>query len=63
VHGSAKKEEAQVGLESAAGYLRHELLELLDIRRIPELHFIYDGSFDYGTHIDELLNKINIDEG
>jgi len=35
----------------------------LDLKRIPELSFIYDSSFDYGSHIDELLSKIHIDEG
>lgn len=62
VHGNALKEEAQAGLESAAGFLRHEMLGSLDLRRIPELSFIYDNSFDYGSHIDELLNKIHADE-
>jgi ribosome-binding factor A len=63
VHGKGQKEEALAGLQSASGFLRHELLGVLDLRRIPELHFIYDESFDYGSHIDELLNNLKVDEG
>jgi ribosome-binding factor A len=29
---------------------------------VPEIFFDYDTSFDYGTKIDELLEKLDKDE-
>jgi ribosome-binding factor A len=45
------------GLKAAAGYVRHELVERLRLRRAPEVHFMIDQSEEYGQHIDELLRK------
>jgi len=54
-----EKEQASalVGLEAAAGFIRHELLERLQLRRSPELHFVLDRSEEYGQHIEELLRR------
>ena len=43
------------GLKSAAGYLRHELGQAIDLRYTPELQFIADDSIEYGAHILEML--------
>lgn len=56
------REAALQGLQSAEGFLRHELKHLLKLRGIPSLSFTYDTSFDYGTHIDEILDKIKADD-
>lgn len=45
------------GLHSAAGFIRHELSERLQIRRAPELFFVLDRSEEYGHRIDELLRR------
>src|SRR6185437_9946240 len=45
------------GLTSAAGFIRHELSERLQLRRSPELTFVLDRSDEYGQRIDELLRK------
>lgn len=45
------------GLEAASGYIRHELIERLRMRRAPEISFIRDESDEYGRHIEELLRK------
>ena len=45
------------GLHSASGYIRHELVERLQLRRAPEVLFRVDESEQYGQHIDELLRK------
>jgi ribosome-binding factor A len=47
------------GLKAAAGYVRHELVERLRLRRAPEVHFMIDQSEKYGHHIDELLRKVH----
>ena len=57
-----KIEETTKALESAAGFIRHELRERVDIRQIPELNFIYDKSIEYGNKIEEKLKTINENE-
>ncbi len=51
--------EALRGLESATGFIRHELAERLRLRHPPELSFHLDRSEQYGSRIDELLNRVN----
>ena len=46
------------GLKSAAGYLRHELGQAIDLRYTPELQFFMDDSIAHGAHI--LLSLIQI---
>jgi ribosome-binding factor A len=45
------------GLAAAAGYIRHELTERLDLRRAPEVNFIVDISGVDSGRIDELLRR------
>jgi ribosome-binding factor A len=44
-------------LTAAAGFIRHELTERLQLRRSPELMFALDRSEEYGRHIDDLLRR------
>ncbi len=46
------------GLKSAAGYLRHQLGQAIDLRYTPELQFIMDDSIAHGAHILDLLNHV-----
>jgi ribosome-binding factor A len=58
VTGDAAEQAAALeGLTAAAGFIRHELSERLQMRRTPELHFVLDRSEEYGQHIDELLRQ------
>src|SRR5258708_2843209 len=59
---SADKPVVLAGLSAAAGYMRHELVERLRLRRAPELFFMLDESIEYGDRIDELLRKTKQDE-
>lgn len=54
----AERAEALEGLKAAAGYIRHELVERLHLRRAPEVYFVPDQSEEYGRHIDDLLKKV-----
>jgi ribosome-binding factor A len=56
-----EKERASAlkGLKAAGGYVRHELVERLRLRRAPEIIFHPDQSEEYGQHIDELLRKVS----
>lgn len=51
------------GLKAASGYIRHELVERLQLRRAPEVLFNLDESENYGKHIDDLLRKAKGPEG
>jgi ribosome-binding factor A len=45
------------GLRAAAGFIRHELSERLQMRRAPEVNFVLDRSEEYGERIDELIRR------
>ena len=47
-------------IKQNAGFIRHELSHMLRLRTVPSLTFILDGSMEYGAHIDEILNKLDI---
>ena len=49
---------SEAGLESAAGFLRHRLARLLDLKRVPELRFRYDSSLAQGEATLSLLREI-----
>jgi ribosome-binding factor A len=50
--------ETLKAVNAAKGYIRHELLERLGVRHVPELNFILDRSEEYGARIDEILGRI-----
>ena len=60
VHVDGDEEEGAKSIkaiEAAKGYIRHELLERLGVRHVPELNFILDRSQEIGARIDELLGR------
>ncbi|MBT8142161.1 MAG: 30S ribosome-binding factor RbfA [Gammaproteobacteria bacterium] len=44
-------------LTDVAKKLRYLLSQEMQIRKVPELKFIYDSSIDHAAHIDSLLAK------
>ncbi len=59
----SKSEAAAKGFESARGFIKRSLAPRLGLRYMPDLKFFYDESFDYGSHIDQLLRKVSTDNG
>ncbi len=56
-----KDEEAKRSfqiLQENAGYIRHELAQVMRMRTVPALTFRMDGSMGYGAKMDELFKKI-----
>ena len=45
-------------LQTAAGYIRHELAQVMRMRTVPSLTFRMDGSMSYGSKMDELFKSI-----
>ena len=50
-------------LNSAAGYIRKLLGTRMQLRTIPQLHFVNDDSIEYSVHISQVLNDLNLDGG
>ncbi|MBA2649420.1 MAG: 30S ribosome-binding factor RbfA [Legionella sp.] len=46
-------------LNSSAGYLRSTLARSVTLRTVPQLHFIYDESIEYGQRLSRLIDKVN----
>lgn len=64
ISGNKKNiEEVLEGFNSAVGYVKRTLARQLGLRYMPDLKFFYDESFDYGSHIDNVLKALNADNG
>jgi ribosome-binding factor A len=46
-------------LNAAANYLRSALARSITLRTVPELHFVYDESIEYGQNLSRLIDKAN----
>lgn len=65
VMGMKDEKEFKKGLKSASGWLRRELGSAMNLRYTPELVFEIDHSIEYGAHISQVINSLDIkhDEG
>lgn len=58
VDGDEEAEKNTItALASAKGFIRHELLERMGVRRVPDLSFHIDKSQKFNARIDELLGR------
>ena len=46
-------------LNAAASYLRSALARSITLRTVPQLHFIYDESIEYGERLIRLIDEAN----
>lgn len=51
-----EKNEVHNGLKSAAGFIRHEIAQRMNIRYSPELLFQIDDSIEHGVYMSKLIN-------
>ncbi len=58
-----EKENTLKGLNSAAGYVRKEVGERMQLRHVPEMHFELDESIEHGAHIMKILKELNDERG
>ncbi len=49
-------------LNAAASYLRSALAKVVKLRIVPQLHFVYDESVEYGRQLSKLIDKANPSE-
>ncbi len=60
VMGMENEKEFKRGLRSASGWLRRELGSALNLRYTPELVFELDHSIEYGAHISQVIESLDI---
>jgi ribosome-binding factor A len=46
-------------LNAAASYLRSALARTISLRTVPQLHFVYDESIEYGQRLSRLIDEAN----
>jgi ribosome-binding factor A len=56
-----EKKATAAGLASSSSFIRKGMGKLLRMRYVPEIHFVYDTSLDYGNRIDAILREIGPD--
>lgn len=52
------KNDAIAALKSAAGFIRREIGNRLNLRYTPEFNFVLDDSIEYGSHINQILKEL-----
>ena len=57
-----EKQDAMEALNQAGGYFHGELVKRLKLRRVPEMSFHWDASIEHGTHILDLIERVNREE-
>ena len=57
-----KAADAMAGLKSAAGFLRRQLAQNLQLRYAPEIQWALDDSITYGARMLELINNLPISD-
>ena len=49
-------------LNKASSFIRTKLCDKIDIRKMPEVKFVYDESIEYGKKIEDIIERINNNE-
>ncbi len=60
VYGASEEDTKRTfaALQQNAGYIRHELAQVMRSRTVPALTFKMDGSMSYGSKMDELFKGL-----
>ena len=56
--GDEETKASFAALQEQAGFIRHELSQVMRMRTVPALTFRLDGSMVYGAKMDELFKSI-----
>lgn len=63
VYGSSEEQEQSVkALKKAAPFIRRHLGQRIEIRKLPELKFIYDDSIEYSVRLSALIDSLNVQD-
>ncbi len=55
----SKRDEVMKALRKASKFIERELCKRVEIRKMPELSFVYDTSIEYGNKIDDIIEEIS----
>ena len=55
----SNREKVLNTLNKASGFIRTMLCNRIKIRKMPEIHFVYDESIEYGKKIEDIIERIN----
>ncbi|HKL47478.1 MAG TPA: 30S ribosome-binding factor RbfA [Candidatus Izemoplasmatales bacterium] len=59
VYGSEKDiENTKEALERAKGFIKNQIARRVKMRKVPELVFKYDHSYETGQRVDDLIRHI-----
>jgi ribosome-binding factor A len=50
-----EKSKAEHMLKSASGFIQRQIARVLDVRRMPHLRWVYDGSLETAANMDRLI--------
>mgnify|MGYP002860618990 CR=1 FL=1 len=53
-----KRSSTLAGLNSAKGFIRHELARIVNLRNTPELKFYMDDSIEYGVGMSKKIEDV-----
>lgn len=53
-----RKDEIENKLNNASKFIRSNLFDRVEIRKMPELTFVYDESVEYGNKIEHIIDEI-----
>jgi ribosome-binding factor A len=51
------RSKAEHMLKSAAGFIQRQVARVLDVRRMPHLRWVYDGSVEHASNMDKLIRE------
>ncbi len=57
IGGTLETNEVTKVLKDTAPFFRHELGHCLNIRTLPQLHFVYDESIEKGANLSALIDQ------
>ena len=53
------RDKVTKALNKASGFIRSAMCDKIQIRKMPELHFVYDESIEYGNKIENIIERLN----
>ena len=58
----SKRDEVIKLLNKASNFIERELSHRIEIRRMPNITFVYDESIEYANNIENIIESINKNE-
>jgi len=54
-----KKDTTLNALNNASSFIRRKLSNRIELRKMPEIKFIYDESISYGNRIEKIIDELS----